>query len=98
MHFDLRGKAKNRNFAHVRVHHRPVHRPLAFDISKVHRLVHDLQIPNIIMVELVELRVAVPQNELAYSRSHVPFCVLLPHFLPGNRGAGSSKSMGSPLG
>ena len=49
------------------------------------------------MVELVEMRVPVPQNELASSRSHVPFCIPLPHFSPGRRGPGSSKSMGSPL-
>ena len=55
MHFDLRGKAKNRNLAHVRVHHRLVHRPLAFELPQVHRLVYDLQTSHFIVVELVGL-------------------------------------------
>jgi hypothetical protein len=37
--FLLGGTAKSRNFAHVRVHRRQVHRPLAFGVSQVHRLV-----------------------------------------------------------
>jgi hypothetical protein len=96
--FDLRGTAKSRNFARFRVYRRPVQGPLAFEISQVRRLVHDLQTSHIIVVELVELRVPVPQNKNAYSRSHVSFCVLLPHLSPGRRGAGSSKSTGSSLG
>jgi hypothetical protein len=49
------------------------------------------------MAELVELRGREPQNEHASSRSHVSFCIPLPHFSPGRRGAGSSKSTGPPL-
>jgi hypothetical protein len=71
--FDLRGTAKSRYFAHARVHHRPMYGPLAFGISQVHRLVHDLQTP-FVMAELLELRVKLPQNDYALSRSHLPFC------------------------
>jgi hypothetical protein len=53
--FDLGGAAKTRIFSHVRVHRRPVHRPIAFDISKVHRLVHGLKTSQFIVVELVGL-------------------------------------------
>jgi hypothetical protein len=91
MLFDLGGTAKSRNFAHVRGHRRRMHRPLAFGVPQVHWLVRELQTSHIIVVELVELRVHVPQNEHAYSRSHVSFCVHLTHFSPGRRGAGSSK-------
>jgi hypothetical protein len=93
MLFDLGGTAKSRNFAHVRVHRRPVHRSLALGVSQVHRLVHDLQTFHFIVVELVEFRAPVSQNENAYSRSHMSFCIPLPHFPPGRRGAGSSKSV-----
>jgi hypothetical protein len=98
MLFDLGGTAKSRIFSHVRVHRRPVHRPPAFGISQVHRLVHDLQTSHFIVIELVELRVPVPQNKHALSRSHVSFCIHLPYFSPGRRGADSLKSMESPLG
>jgi hypothetical protein len=83
MLFGLERTAKSRNFAHVRVHRRPVHRPLAFGVSQVHRLVHDLQIPQFIMAELLELRESVsPKNEHAYSRSHLLFLNLYPTSYP----------------
>ena len=87
----LGGTAKSLSFAHVRVHRRPVHRPLVFGISKVHRLVHDLQFSHFLMAGLLKLQVLVPQNENAYSRSHLSFFGPLPHFSPGRRGAGSSS-------
>jgi hypothetical protein len=98
MLFDLGGTAKSRNFSYVRVHRPPVHRTLAFDISKVYRLVNFLYVYFLCVAELVELRGFSPQNERASSRSHVSFCIPLPHFSPDRRGADSSKSMGSPLG
>jgi hypothetical protein len=49
------------------------------------------------MAELVELRVRVPQNEQASSRSRLSFFGPLPHFSPGRRGEGSTKSTESPL-
>jgi hypothetical protein len=55
MLFDLGGTANSRIFSQVRVHRRSVHRPLAFELSKVHRLVHDLQTSHFILVELVGL-------------------------------------------
>jgi len=61
-------------------------------------LVHDLQTSYFIVVELVELREPFPQIEHSSSRSHVSFCIPQPHFSPGRRGAGSSKSTGFPLG
>jgi hypothetical protein len=45
MFFDLGGTAKSRKIL-LRVHRRPVHRPPAFDISQVHRLLYDLQTPS----------------------------------------------------
>jgi hypothetical protein len=39
MLFDLGGTAKNRNFAHVRAHCRPVHGSHALSVSQVYRLV-----------------------------------------------------------
>jgi hypothetical protein len=44
MLFDPGGTAKSRNFAHARVHRRPVHRPLAFGVSKFIQLVDYLYI------------------------------------------------------
>jgi hypothetical protein len=67
MHFDLGGTAKSQFFSHVRVHRRPVHRSLALGVSQVHRLVHDLQTSHIVVVELVEFRLYLPQNEQAHA-------------------------------
>jgi hypothetical protein len=73
MLFDLGGTAESRNFAHVPAHRRQAHGHLAFSLSQVHWLVHVLRISHFIMVELLELRVRVPQNEHACSRSHLSF-------------------------
>ena len=56
MLFDLGGTAKSRNFSHVRAHRLRSRGPLALPLSKVHRLVHDLQNSLFIMAEFVELR------------------------------------------
>jgi hypothetical protein len=79
MLFDLGGTAKRRNFAHVRGRRRRVHRTLAFGVSKVYRLVHDLQTSHFCFGLLVELRVRVPQNE----RARAPLvCKTLPRQAP----------------
>jgi hypothetical protein len=109
MLFDLGGTAKSRNIALVRIHRRPVHKSLAFGISKVHRLVYDLYLSSLVMAQLVELRVLYPQNELDLYRFYLDLAVPLSHLQPNKRGAlfhlqsnmggaGARKSMESPLG
>jgi hypothetical protein len=44
------------------------------------------------MAELAEVRVRIPQNEHAYSRSHLSFFDPLPHFSPGRLGEGFSNA------
>jgi hypothetical protein len=53
--FDLGGTAKSRNFDHVRAHRRRARGPLAFPLSQVHRLVHNLQILHFNIPEIVGL-------------------------------------------
>ena len=97
MLLDLGGTAKNRNFAHARAHRRPVHGSLAFELFQVHRLEQYLQNFLFISAEIVEARMPGPLNDRPHARSHLPFFEPLPHFSPGRRGAGSSKSTGPPL-
>ena len=73
MLFDLGGTAKSRNFSHFRAHRLRSRGPLALPLSKVHRLVHDLQNSLFIMAELVELRGRKPQNERFHARSRLSF-------------------------
>jgi hypothetical protein len=89
MLFDRGGTAKSRSIAHVRVHRRPVHKPLAFGVSQVYRLVNFLYVYFLSVVELVELRGLYPQNERTFSRSHVTF--FIPH--PTSHPAGGVQDL-----
>jgi hypothetical protein len=56
MLFDQGGTANSRNFVHARVHRRPVHRTLAFNIPQVHRLVHYLLILSVLFLVIFGYR------------------------------------------
>jgi hypothetical protein len=67
-----------------------VDRPLAFAVSQVHRLVHVGRTRRTATARS-------PKRTCFFALSCALF-IPLPHFSPGRRGAGSLKSMGSPLG